>query len=78
MRYASKTALTYIERHPGVCTAEVNRAARTARGGHRFMYATVDRLIARRLVVVHRRGYRGDLYATAQLGAALEGLRVLA
>lgn len=35
--------LSYIARNPGCSTADVDRACRTARGGHKWMYATVDR-----------------------------------
>lgn len=58
-----KIALEYIGSHPGCCTAEVDRAVRTARGGHKWMYATVGRLIKACLVTTRRNGARADLYA---------------
>jgi predicted transcriptional regulator len=57
-------ALDYVYRHPGCCAAEVDRARRTARGGHRWMYATVGRLIKAGMVSTIRNGSRADLYAT--------------
>ena len=42
---AMSIALEYIRENPGVNTAQVDRARRTARGGHACMYATVGRLI---------------------------------
>lgn len=58
-----RVALQYIEAHPGVCTADVDRAVRTARGGHKWMYATVGRLIKAGLVRSVPDGSRGRLYA---------------
>jgi predicted transcriptional regulator len=63
-RTAGQTAYAYIASHPGCCTAEVDRAVRTARGGHQWMYATVDRLIKARLVRTERRGSRANLFVT--------------
>lgn len=57
-------ALSFIFSHPGVCTAEVDRACRTARNGHKWMYETVGRLIRRRMVTTVRNGSRADLYVT--------------
>lgn len=48
---AMGVALGYIQKHPGCNTAEVDRAVRTAQGGHRWMYATVGRLTQAGLVV---------------------------
>lgn len=62
--YAQQTALSYIMQNPGVCTAQVDRARRTARGGHKWMYATVGRLIRRNLVTKVSNGARADLYIT--------------
>lgn len=45
-----RIALDYIIANPGVNTAQVDRARRTARGGHSWMYATVSRLISAGLV----------------------------
>jgi predicted transcriptional regulator len=57
-----RIAYLYICRNPGCCTAEIDRACRTARGGHRWMYFTVERLIIRRLVRTAPNGTRADLY----------------
>ncbi len=67
LRTAGLTALAHIRRHPGVNTAELDRACRTARGGHAWMYRTVDRLIKRGLVRTGpaRSGRGGGLYATS-------------
>jgi hypothetical protein len=45
------SALAYLSAHPGASTADMDRACRTARGGHRWMYAVVDRMIRAGLVV---------------------------
>lgn len=37
-------ALQYIADHPGVTIAQLDRARRTARGGHAHMYALVWRM----------------------------------
>lgn len=42
---AMSIALAYIRENPGVNTLQVDRARRTARGGHCWMYATVHRLV---------------------------------
>lgn len=63
LRAPGLSALEYIKQHPGCCTAEVDRACRTARGGHKWMYETVGRLIARRLVKTERQGSRANLFA---------------
>lgn len=63
LRFAGLQALEYIEGHPGCCIADVDRAVRTARGGHRWMYFTVKRLIRRGLVRFERAGSRILLYA---------------
>jgi|HubBroStandDraft_6_1064221.scaffolds.fasta_scaffold407208_3 hypothetical protein len=42
---AGKIALAYIASHPGCCAAEVDRAVRTARKGHKWMYNTIARLV---------------------------------
>jgi len=47
---AGRSALWAIGQEPGICTAEVDRRARTARGGHKWMYATVERLMLNSLV----------------------------
>jgi predicted transcriptional regulator len=60
---AMSIALGYIKQNPGCCTAEVDRARRTARGGHKWMYATVGRLIKARLVRTERSGSRVNLFA---------------
>jgi len=41
-----RVALDYIKHHPGCSIAEVDRACRTARGGHQWMYLTVKRLVS--------------------------------
>lgn len=43
-------ALDFIALNPGVNMAEVDRACRTARGGHQWMYATCHRLLRANLV----------------------------
>lgn len=68
---SQETALDYIMGNPGCCTAEVDRERRTARNGHKWMYATVGRLIRRRLVGTVRNGARADLYITGLGVAAL-------
>jgi hypothetical protein len=42
--------LAYLTAHPGASTADVDRACRTARGGHKWMYALVARMIRAGLV----------------------------
>lgn len=42
--------LSYIARHPGASAADVDRGARTARGGHRWTYAALDRDVRAGLV----------------------------
>lgn len=42
---AGKAAKAYIAANPGSSILEVDRGARTARGGHQWMYRTVHRLI---------------------------------
>lgn len=42
--------LQAIARHPGIITASLDRAHRTAAKGHRWMYALVDRLILASMV----------------------------
>jgi hypothetical protein len=59
-----RVALAYIARNEGCCTAEVDRAVHTARNGHRWMYATVDRLVKAGLLCRLRNGARNDLYLT--------------
>jgi hypothetical protein len=67
LQNAGRVALAYIEAHPGCSILDVDRNVRTARGGHKWMYATVNRLISRGLVRTEkaqgRSGYA--LYATA-------------
>lgn len=46
-----KVALAYIARNPGCCAADVDRAVRTARNGHKWMYATIIRLEDAGLIV---------------------------
>lgn len=58
-------ALSYIASHTGCCAADVDRACRTARGGHRWMYATVQRLARAGLIVRTRAGNKILLRATA-------------
>jgi hypothetical protein len=48
-----RAVLTHVTTHPGCSTADIDRACRTARGGHRWMYAAVNRMIARGML---RRG----------------------
>lgn len=48
-----RIALEHIRENPGVHAAQVDRARRTARGGHSWMYATIGRLLRAGLV---RRG----------------------
>lgn len=50
LRGPGLSALAYIRENPGVSIAQVDRARRTARGGHAWMYRTVHRLIDRGLV----------------------------
>jgi len=63
LRAPGLSALGYIKLHPGCCTAEVDRACRTARGGHKWMYEVVGRLIARKLVRTEAAGNRANLFA---------------
>jgi predicted transcriptional regulator len=63
LRTPGLNALAYIASHPGCCTAEVDRACRTARGGHKWMYEVVGRLIRRGLVRTVANGARADLFA---------------
>lgn len=59
-----KVALEYIQLHPGCCAAEVDRAVRTARGGHKWMYDTIKRLVRARLIMRETDGNRKRLYTT--------------
>ena len=63
---SGKVALSYIAEHPGVCVLDVDRAVRTARNGHRWMYATVGRLVAAGAVRREWRGTRWALFAAGQ------------
>lgn len=38
------SVLAYLASNPGACTAEIDRACRTARKGHAYMYALVGRM----------------------------------
>lgn len=42
--------LSWLSAHPGATTAELDRACRTARGGHCWMYASVKRMLRAGLV----------------------------
>lgn len=42
--------LSYIANNPGCNTAELDRACRTARNGHKWMYAAVKRMVRAGLV----------------------------
>lgn len=44
---AGHTAYAFIKANPGCCAADVDRARRTARGGHKWMYNTIERLVKR-------------------------------
>lgn len=60
-----RVAYSYIQKNPGCCAAEVDRAVRTARNGHRYMYATVGRLIKHGLVRTERgKCNRSNLFVT--------------
>lgn len=68
---AGTAALTYIQSHPGCSIIDVDNGARTARGGHRWMYATVHRLISRGLVRAEFDGRRYSLNAVHVLDAEI-------
>lgn len=57
-RDSGQRAYSYIGANPGCCIADVDRACRTARAGHRWMYASVGRLVKAGLVR-RERGERG-------------------
>lgn len=63
-----RIALDYIRANPGVCAAQVDRACRTARGGHQWMYRVVHRLIDAGLVYRERDGSRYALYSGFERG----------
>jgi hypothetical protein len=42
---AGRTAIAHIRANPGTSILGVDKAVRTARGGHQWMYRTVHRLI---------------------------------
>ena len=42
---AGRSAIAHIRANPGGSIIDVDRHARTARGGHQWMYRTVHRLI---------------------------------
>lgn len=42
--------LAYLASNPGASTADIDRACRTARGGHHWMYATVSRMHSVKLI----------------------------
>lgn len=50
LTWQRKQILSVIARRPGINTAELNRAARTARGGHAPMYSLVDRAMRSGLI----------------------------
>lgn len=53
--------LDFLSRNPGANAAEVDRACRTARGGHQWMYALVCRALRAGLIVrVPSRSGRGQ------------------
>lgn len=62
-----RAALRYLQAHPGETAAQVDRAVRTARGGHRWMYATVQRC-ERAGLLTREHGTRGarPLYLTRE------------
>lgn len=51
---AGKVAIGYIKANPGSSILQVDAGARTARGGHQWMYKTVHRLIKKGLVKASR------------------------
>jgi hypothetical protein len=65
-----RVALDYIANNSqnNICTADVDRAVRTARAGHRFMYATVDRLIKAGLVRTEKGPGNKALLRITELG----------
>lgn len=67
---AMRRALAYIALRPGTTAAKVDRACRTARGGHKWMYATIQRLERAGLVTRTRTG-RGIELALAATPAGL-------
>jgi hypothetical protein len=54
IRYTAQRGyvLRWIERNPGSSTATIDRYCRTAKGGHKWMYALVGRLQAAGLVTI--------------------------
>ncbi len=73
MTWQRRNVLSWIASHPGHTVAEIDRAVRTARGGHKWMYALVDRLLADGLVnrVPALSGRRTGIALTALGEAAL-------
>lgn len=62
---AMRAALRYVAAHPGCCAAEVDRACRTARGGHQWMYAAIVRCARAGYLTRTRAGRRIELTITA-------------
>jgi hypothetical protein len=63
-----RAVLSYVRANPGCSKADIDRACRTARKGHAWMYAMVDRMLGEGMLVrvaVREESRRGNAQGIA-------------